>query len=131
MRSRVMPGSLVTMERRVPVKRLKSVDLRTLGRPTMTSDGSFCDMSFIGVETLSRDGIVCRFEGFPIWNAEAGGPSPRGFLRKNVILRELECEDVQECDSKGFILDWGDFAADREDSRGLVGAIPTHDSTKC
>src|SRR5712664_1910642 len=39
MRSRVMPGSLVTMERRVPVKRLKSVDLPTLGRPTMTRDG--------------------------------------------------------------------------------------------
>src|SRR6266852_8862113 len=39
MRSRVMPGSLVTMERRVPVNRLKSVDLPTLGRPTMTSDG--------------------------------------------------------------------------------------------
>src|SRR5437899_1634949 len=35
-----MPGSLVTMERRVPVSRLKSVDLPTLGRPTITSDGS-------------------------------------------------------------------------------------------
>src|SRR5207248_3108838 len=31
MRSRVMPGSLVTMERRVPVKRLNSVDLPTAG----------------------------------------------------------------------------------------------------
>src|SRR6266566_5329036 len=39
MRSRVMPGSLVTMARRVPVKRLKSVDLPTLGRPRMTRDG--------------------------------------------------------------------------------------------
>src|SRR5260370_6006282 len=39
MRSRVMPGSLVTMARRVPVKRLKRVDLPTLGRPTMTRDG--------------------------------------------------------------------------------------------
>ena len=40
MRSRVMPGSSVTMERRVPVKRLKSVDLPTFGRPTITMDGS-------------------------------------------------------------------------------------------
>src|SRR5271168_3102623 len=39
MRSRVMPGSLVTMERRVPVRRLNSVDLPTLGRPTITIDG--------------------------------------------------------------------------------------------
>src|ERR1700674_1630910 len=44
MRSRVMPGSLVTMERREPVKRLKSVDLPTLGRPTITSDGRACVM---------------------------------------------------------------------------------------
>src|SRR5271155_4713875 len=40
MRSRVMPGSLVTIERRVPVRRLNSVDLPTLGRPTITIDGS-------------------------------------------------------------------------------------------
>src|SRR6266487_2182723 len=39
MRSRVMPGSLVTMARRVPVKRLKRVDLPTLGRPRITRDG--------------------------------------------------------------------------------------------
>src|SRR5215831_13617141 len=41
MRSRVMPGSLVTIDRRVPVSRLNSVDLPTLGRPTITKDGSF------------------------------------------------------------------------------------------
>jgi hypothetical protein len=29
-------------------------------------------------------------------------PSPRGFLRKNVILGELGVREVQECDSKGF-----------------------------
>src|SRR5579864_3776060 len=40
MRSRVMPGSSVTIERRVPVRRLKSVDLPTLGRPTITMEGS-------------------------------------------------------------------------------------------
>ena len=39
-----MPGSSVTMARRVPVRRLNSVDLPTLGRPTMTSDGSFGGM---------------------------------------------------------------------------------------
>src|SRR5580704_6614635 len=36
-----MPGSSVTMARRVPVRRLNSVDLPTLGRPTITRDGSF------------------------------------------------------------------------------------------
>src|SRR5690348_12782204 len=41
MRSRVIPGSLVTIERRVPVRRLNSVDLPTLGRPTITMEGSF------------------------------------------------------------------------------------------
>src|SRR5690242_14320875 len=39
MRSRVIPGSLVTMARRVLERRLKRVDLPTLGRPTMTRDG--------------------------------------------------------------------------------------------
>src|ERR1700726_4197972 len=48
MRSRVMPGSLVTIERRVPVRRLNRVDLPTLGRPTITRLGSF---SMFGVDT--------------------------------------------------------------------------------
>ena len=39
MRSRVMPGSSPTMERREPVRRLKSVDLPTLGRPQMAMSG--------------------------------------------------------------------------------------------
>jgi hypothetical protein len=34
----------VTIERRVPVRRLNSVDLPTFGRPTMTMDGSFVFM---------------------------------------------------------------------------------------
>ncbi len=57
MRSRVMPGSLVTMERRVPVRRLKRVDLPTLGRPTMTIEGcadcagfAVCGVGLAGVE---------------------------------------------------------------------------------
>src|ERR1700691_6373219 len=41
MRAQVILGSLVTMDRRVPVRRLKSVDFPTLGRPTITIDGSF------------------------------------------------------------------------------------------
>src|SRR5579862_8397703 len=40
MRSRVMPGSSPTMERREPVSRLKRVDLPTFGRPTMAKTGA-------------------------------------------------------------------------------------------
>src|SRR5262249_7611494 len=40
MRSRVMPGSSVTMERRCPIRRLNNVDLPTLGRPTIAISGS-------------------------------------------------------------------------------------------
>src|SRR5271157_1453793 len=39
MRSRVMPDSSPTIERRLPVSRLKSVDLPTLGRPTTATSG--------------------------------------------------------------------------------------------
>jgi len=47
MRSRVIPGSFVTIERRVPVKRLKSVDLPTLGRPTMTMMAAFVSLGVL------------------------------------------------------------------------------------
>src|ERR1700680_4452409 len=46
MRSRVIPGSLVTIERREAVSRLKIVDLPTLGRPTITTDGNFSVIFF-------------------------------------------------------------------------------------
>src|SRR5882672_6192336 len=46
MRSRVIPGSSVTIERREAVSRLKIVDLPTLGRPTITTEGSFSVISF-------------------------------------------------------------------------------------
>src|SRR5262245_65685019 len=39
MRSRVMPGSSVTMDRRCPIIRLNRVDLPTFGRPTMAIRG--------------------------------------------------------------------------------------------
>src|SRR5580698_747406 len=39
MRSRVMPGSSPTIDRREPVKRLNRVDLPTLGRPTIAKTG--------------------------------------------------------------------------------------------
>jgi len=45
-------------------------------------------------------------------------PLPGVFLRKDVILGE-------------FIAGWADPGADREVSRGLVGAITTHGSLKC
>src|ERR1700739_3733475 len=103
MRSRVMPGSLVTMERRVPVRRLKRVDLPTLGRPTMTRDGSLCAM-FVGVETLTRAAGVCRLEGALAAGSKMGKDPPPGvFLRKDVILGELSCEIAQGCDSTVFI----------------------------
>ena len=44
MRSRVIPGSSVTMERRWLIKRLKSVDLPTFGRPTIAMSGTEDDM---------------------------------------------------------------------------------------
>src|SRR5664279_3696633 len=44
MRSRVIPGSSPTMERRCPVMRLKRVDFPTLGLPTITTVGMAFDM---------------------------------------------------------------------------------------
>src|SRR5678815_984266 len=41
MTSRVVPGIAVTIARRVSLKRLKSVDLPTFGRPTSTTEGKW------------------------------------------------------------------------------------------
>src|ERR1700687_5422150 len=57
-----MPDSLVTMERRVPVKRLKSVDLPTLGRPTMTSDGRRSAMSSWAGPTVGAAACCAIFQ---------------------------------------------------------------------
>jgi len=43
-RSGLIRGAFGTIDRGVPVSLLKSVDLPTLGRPTITSDGSFLFM---------------------------------------------------------------------------------------
>ena len=52
MRSRVMPGSSPTIDRRLPVSRLKSVLLPTLGRPTMATSGNAAAPAFAGTTDL-------------------------------------------------------------------------------
>src|SRR5271166_3755774 len=47
-----MPGSSPTMERRLFVSRLKSVDLPTLGRPTMATSGSAAAPGVLGTTDL-------------------------------------------------------------------------------
>src|SRR5579863_2932088 len=64
MRSLVIPGSSVTIERRVPVKRLNNVDLPTLGRPTITKDGSFFSS---GIRVLA---VLLYATTFPAASAE-------------------------------------------------------------
>src|SRR5664280_3819438 len=58
MRSRVMPGSLPTVARRDPTRRLKSVDLPTLGRPTIASvptvGGSPCSAVLLDSNCIRR-----------------------------------------------------------------------------
>src|SRR6266851_7901543 len=53
MRSRVIPGSLVTIERREPVSLLKIVYLPTLGRPTITTEGSFSVIFLVTGDTTN------------------------------------------------------------------------------
>src|SRR5438128_5258621 len=74
MRSRVMPGSFVTIERRVPVRRLNSVDLPTLGRPTITSDGSFCAMIYPRTHRSKQR----LYWNLPVYRDRAGCVEDRG-----------------------------------------------------
>jgi hypothetical protein len=107
MRSRVMPGSSVTIERRVPVRRLKSVDLPTFGRPTITMDGSLAVILFTGsrsqaglqptMETSTvadfrarrRTNLKLRFEVFSVVTY----PPFRLFLQKRTHAHESKRVD--------------------------------------
>src|SRR5882672_7007359 len=100
-RSRVMPGSLVTMERRVPVNRLKSVDLPTLGRPTMTSDGRRSGISSWAGATVGAAACWAIFQCSAFRVARVEGVHPRHFVsiskertykfafHKYLILKEM------------------------------------------
>src|SRR5665213_321218 len=65
MRSRVMPGSSPTMERRLCVRRLNSVDLPTLGRPTMATRGSPSEPGLLGTTDLRYVGKLRLHNGLP------------------------------------------------------------------
>src|SRR5438046_4358752 len=90
MRSRVIPGSLVTMARRVPVKRLKSVDLPTLGRPTMTSDGRRSGISSRAGRTTDAAARRAIFQcsAFPVVQIEE--PICLGCARSEEDTSELQ-----------------------------------------
>src|ERR1039458_1219365 len=59
MRSRVIPGSSPTIERRLPVIRLNRVLLPTFGRPTIATNGSFAAPNFTGTTDLRYVGKTC------------------------------------------------------------------------
>src|SRR5690242_4740626 len=65
MRSRVMPGSSVTIERRWPISRLNSVDLPTLGRPiiAMRGVGSITE-TFSKIARLMIWDLSCLARGY-------------------------------------------------------------------
>src|ERR1700687_2944656 len=93
-----MPDSLVTIERRVPVKRLKSVDLPTLGRPTMTSDGRRSAMSSWAGPTVGAAACCAIFQ----CSAFRVAPEGKRWCGRRKVAAELTCskftgrETVQE-----------------------------------
>src|ERR1700678_2338710 len=63
MRSRVIPGSSPTIDRRLAVSRLNSVLLPTLGRPTIATSGSFAAPAFAGTTDLRYVGKGTPIDG--------------------------------------------------------------------
>src|ERR1700677_580615 len=86
MRSRVMPGSLPTIERRLPVRRLSSVDLPTLGRPTMATSGSVPAAGLVGVPDLRYFAKTCLQSMLALRPGRAG----RGSVPNAVYAVEVE-----------------------------------------
>src|SRR5579862_5313889 len=91
MRSRVIPGSSPTIDRRLPVIRLNSVLLPTLGRPTIATSGNDAAPALTGTTDLRYVGkallqlglpprlvtealFVVRFRGAPLPAAKSEQP---------------------------------------------------------
>src|SRR5580698_5660792 len=98
MRSRVMPGSSPTMERREPVRRLNSVDLPTLGRPTMAKTGW---SSTTVADCLMRDFLLLDFLNLL---ADLTGRDfvpqrqmPQGLTATGAVLRSLMILSCRLC----------------------------------
>src|ERR1035438_9098778 len=84
MRSRVMPGSSPTMERRLCVSRLNKVDLPTLGRPTMATSGSASAPAFLGTTDLRYVGKTCLQSGL---RAQGRGFSSADMPQHGIVQR--------------------------------------------
>src|SRR5512135_782492 len=87
--SRVMPGSEWTRALRRPRMRLKRVDLPTLGKPTMTTRGSFVTA---GLRLLRDQGVVGE-EGPRQVHMAAEGLQLRALDKADDLLDRLEIAD--------------------------------------
>src|SRR6266852_3943593 len=96
MRSRVIPGSSVTMERRVPVRRLNNVDLPTFGRPAMTINGN-CDCSDIWIHEsriACEEGLTHTISVWARGRAERGIPCERLQTKKRPRVYARGLSDI-------------------------------------
>src|ERR1700678_2272537 len=94
MRSRVMPGSSPTMERRLWVSRLNSVDLPTLGRPTIATSG----MAFAAAMVVDPD---LRY--FAKTCLQSILPSHEGRCSAGILVRSLVPDPIHTVQVKNLI----------------------------
>src|SRR5579862_9403565 len=83
MRSRVIPGSSVTIERLEAVSLLKIVDLPTLGRPTITTEGSFSVIFPVTGETTNPEREARRLLVYPTGRGNRSAAHPHAEIRLN------------------------------------------------
>src|ERR1700728_4422705 len=88
MRSRVMPGSSPTMERRCPMIALKRVDLPTFGRPTITTTGSVDSVKVSGRATIEfKQGKTYRMQPEVLSPpSDHSGASQHNRLTRNIAI---------------------------------------------
>src|SRR5271165_6142056 len=117
-----MPGSSPTMARREPTRRLNSVDLPTLGRPTMAMSGAAVgledEVKMIRdrVEAGALTCLVARRAGFRQLlllgmcsielRSNQAGPAARGQVRapaptRAVRFRRRQCSSRERCADLG------------------------------
>src|SRR5215475_1819804 len=84
MRSRVMPGSSVTIDRRCPINRLNSVDLPTFGRPTIAMRGKgSITKTFFKISRLILWDLSCLEDCYNAFNIQTTSVSLNRSLKTN------------------------------------------------
>src|SRR5215467_7831183 len=97
MRSRVIPGSSVTIDRRCPINRLNSEDLPTFGRPIIAISGrESITKTFFKISRLILWDLSCLERCYNAINVQTTSVSLNRILKTNSERKSENRERISE-----------------------------------